>query len=315
MTLPTKTAHPPNVEQNKKKWPWRKALPLYIMILPAFTLTFIFAYIPMPGVMMAFQDFKPWLGYFGSPWVGFDNFMILFRFPENSQVILNTLIIAIGKIIFGLMVPFIFALLLNEIRVTKVKRTVQTLVYLPYFLSWVILSGILINILSLNGGLVNQFLGLFGIEPVFFLGDGTSFRWTLIISDSWRNFGFSAIIYLAALAGVDLNLYESAVIDGASRWKQTIHITIPALVPVFVVVGVLSLGGILNAGFDQVFNMINPLVQSKGNIIDTFVYEVAIRQGRFSIGAAMGLFSSVIGTTLIVISYILAFKVAKYKVF
>ncbi len=293
----------------------RRTWPLHLLLAPAFFLTFIFQYIPMGGVVIAFQEYKPWLGIRHSPWVGLDQFDYLFSFPDSRQVIVNTLVIACLKIVTQMFVPVIFALLLNEIRNMAVKRISQTLVYLPHFMSWVILGGILVDVLSIQGGIVNRFLGLFGIEPIFFLANGDWFRFTLVVTDIWKDFGFSAIIFLAAMAGVNPALYEAAAIDGANRWKQVWHITVPSIMPIFIVVVTLSLGRVLDAGFDQVFNLYNPLVYSKGDIIDTFVYRIGLQGAKFSFGVAVGLFKSVVALVLIVISYRLAYKIANYRIF
>lgn len=270
----------------------------------------------MAGIVMAFQDFKPWDGVFGSEWIGIENFRTMFEREDSIQVIWNTFIIAALKIIFNLIAPFTFAILLNEIRKAFISRTIQTLVYLPHFLSWVILGGILLNILSTDGGLVNRMLtSWFGIEPIFFLGDGNWFRFTVIASEVWKEFGYGTIVFLAALANINPSLYEAAEVDGASRWKQTLHITIPSLIPMAIVVGTLSLGNILNAGFDQIFNLYNPLVYEKGDILDTFVYRTAIEEGKFGFATAVGLFKSIVSMALIVISYRIAYKVANYRVF
>jgi putative aldouronate transport system permease protein len=182
-------------------------------------------------------------------------------------------------------------------------------------LSWVILGGILLDMLSPEGGLVNRALGVFGIDPVFFLGNGDWFRFTVVVSDVWKEFGYGTIVFLASLAGINPSLYEAAEVDGAGRWKQTIYITIPALIPITIVLGTLSLGNILNAGFDQIFNLYNALVYSKGDIIDTFVYRMAILNGEMSFGTAVGLFKSVIGMVLIIFAYRLAYKFANYRIF
>jgi len=286
------------------------------MILPSLLFLIVFNYVPMLGIVISFQDFKPWLGITGSPWVGWDNFKLLFERQDSVQVIWNTFIIAGLKIVFNLLVPFIFALLLNEIRKAYLSRTIQTLVYLPHFLSWVILGGILVDILSTDGGLVNRFLmSMLGIDPVPFLSNGNWFRFTVVVSEVWKEFGYGTIVFIAALANINPSLYEAAEVDGASRWKQTIYITIPALLPMAVVVGTLSLGNVLNAGFDQIFNLYNALVYEKGDIIDTFVYRTAILEGKFGIATAVGLFKSVVSMVLIVISYRLAYKLANYRIF
>lgn len=293
-----------------------KQWPFHLMVLPSLVLLLVFAYLPMGGLVMAFQDYKPWLGFTGSDWVGLDQFRYLFERQDSLQVIWNTLFIAVFKMILNLVAPFAFAILLNEIRRELTKRFIQTLVYLPHFLSWVILGGILTDLLTTDGGLVNRVLvALFGIEPIFFLGEGNWFRFTVIVSDVWKEFGFGTVVFLAALANVNPSLYEAAEVDGASRWKQTLHITVPSMIPIAIVVGTLALGNVLNAGFDQIFNLYNPLVYAKGDIIDTFVYRTAILSGEMGFGTAIGLFKSVISFVLVVISYRLAYKLANYRIF
>lgn len=287
----------------------------HLMILPSLIFLLVFSYLPMAGIVIAFQDYKPNLGFSGSAWVGLENFRLLFEREDSMQVIWNTLIIAVLKIIVNLAAPFIFAIFLNEVRKQMFKRYVQTLVYLPHFLSWVILGGILVDILSTDGGLVNRALGAIGLSPIFFLGDGSWFRFTVILTDAWKEFGYGTIVFLAALAGINPSLYEAAEVDGASRWKQTRHITIPSMIPMAIVVGTLALGNILNAGFDQIFNLYNPLVYEKGDIIDTFVYRTGILSGDLGLGTAVGLFKSMISMVLIVISYRLAYKWANYRIF
>lgn len=303
-----------SVEQKRTREKLSRTWPLHLMLLPAAIVTLIFAYVPMGGLIMAFQDFKPYDGMFGSKFIGLEHFRFMFEYPDSKQVIWNTLIISSLKIVFGLIVPFAFAILLNEVRKMLFKRVVQTLVYLPHFISWVILGAILTDMLG-SKGIVNQTLNAMGIDSVFWLGDGDWFRFTVVVSDIWQNFGFNTIVFLAALAGVNPSLYEAAEVDGANRWKQTIHITVPAMIPIAVVVGTLSLGNILNGGFDQIFNLYNSLVYDKGDIIDTFVYRTAILNGQYSFGTAVGLFKSLIGLILIVFSYRMAYKYAGYRIF
>ncbi|MGG6309337.1 ABC transporter permease [Paenibacillus macerans] len=293
----------------------RKTWPLHVLLLPAVLIVIIYNYVPIAGGVIAFQDYKPWLGIAASPWVGLDNFRYLFSYPDGKQVIINTLAIATMKLTLHLIIPVVFALLLNEIRISWYKRTVQTLVYLPHFLSWVILGGIFVDVLSVQGGIINQFLGLFGVKPIFFLADGNWFRAVVVLSDIWKDFGFSAIIFLAAILGIDPSYYEAAEIDGANRWQQMLKITLPSVGPIFIVVATLSLGRVLDGGFDQIFNLYNPLVYSKGDIIDTFVYRVGLQGTQYSFASAVGLFKSVIGFILIVISYRLAYKWAGYRIF
>lgn len=298
----------------KQKEKFTLTWPLHLMILPAAIVVLIFAYIPMGGLIMAFQNFKPVDGIFGSSFVGLNHFRFMIEYPESKRVIINTLVISGLKIGFGLLAPFCFAILLNEVRKILFKRIVQTLVYLPHFISWVILGAILTDMLG-SKGIVNQTLQALGFDAVFWLGDGNWFRFTVVVSDIWQNFGFNTIVFLASLAGVNPALYEAAEVDGANRWRQTLSITIPAMLPITIVVGTLSLGNVLNAGFDQIFNLYNPLVYDKGDIIDTFVYRTAILNGQYSFGTAIGMFKSVIGLIFIFSAYRLAHRYAGYRIF
>lgn len=293
--------------------PFRLTWRLHLMLLPAILVALIFKYAPMPGIIMAFQDFKPWLGISGSSWIGWDNFNLMFSMHDSVQVIWNTITISVLKIIFGLVIPVTFALLLNEVRNIGLKRSIQTLVYLPHFMSWVILGGILLDLLSLEG-ILNRLITSLHWEPIMFLGDGNWFRATVIISDLWKEFGFSAIVFLAALSGINPALYEAAEIDGAGRYQQTLYITLPSLLPIIIVVFTLSLGNVLNANFDQIFNLINPLVLEKGDIIDTYVYRT-FQGGQYSLATAVGIFKSLVGFVLISGGYYFAYRVANYRIF
>jgi putative aldouronate transport system permease protein len=293
-----------------------RQLPLYIMLLPAVVLVAIFSYGSMAGVIIAFQKFVPAKGMFGhQQWVGLQNFYTLFSMPNIGLVIRNTVIIALCKMIAGIIVPVVFALLLNEVRNVLAKRIFQTMVYLPHFLSWVILSGILINLLSPEAGIVNIFLSMLGIKPIFFLGNPNVFPATMVVADIWKTFGFGSVIYLAALTGIDPALYEAAVIDGANRWQQTWHITLPGISSIVVLMSVLGLANILNGGFDQIYNMYSPVVYSTGDILDTFVFRLGIEQAQYSLSTAAGLFKSGVSLIFIVVSYYLADKLTGYRVF
>ncbi|MCL1796311.1 MAG: ABC transporter permease subunit [Clostridia bacterium] len=271
------------------------------MLIPGIVFAVIFAYYPLYGLIIAFQKYVPTTG-FHSPWVGLGNYEYLFRQPNFVRTIWNTFYIALMKIIFGIVVPVIFALLLNEIRSTRTKRLFQTVVYMPNFLSWVILSGVMIEILA-NEGIVNLTLGrFFGIEPINFLSDAQVFPWTVVVSDIWKGFGFGTVIYLAALTSIDPGLYEAAVVDGAKRWKQTRYITLPLLMPTVMLMIILSLGNVLNAGFDQIYNLYSPIVYKTGDIIDTYVYRLGIEKAQYSMGAAVGMFKSVINFILLLLA-------------
>jgi putative aldouronate transport system permease protein len=291
-----------------------KTWPLHVLLLPSVILLLVYSYLPIAGVVIAFQDFKPWLGVLRSPFVGLMNFRAVFTGPEGMQAIVNTVVISLMKIAAGWVVPIVFALLLNEIRITFLKRTIQSLVYLPHFLNWVMLGGILLDMLSTHG-IINQTLGLFGVAPIRFLNNGDWFRFILVATDVWKEFGFGAIIYLAAIAGVNPSLYEAADIDGAGQFAKAVFITLPAIIPIGVLLATLSLGNVLNAGFDQVLNLYNPLLYEKGDIIDTYVYRIGLVQGSFGQATAVGLFKSVVGFALISVTYGLAVKYGNYRIF
>ena len=291
----------------------RRQWQYHVLLIPALVLVFIFSYVPLYGLIIAFQKYNPAMG-FNSPWVGLDNFHRLFNQPNFVRTIWNTFYIAIMKITGGIIVPVVFSLLLNEVRKRSAKRVFQTIVYMPNFLSWVILAGVMIDLLSAEG-IVNLTLGKFGIEAISFLGDNKVFPWTMILSDIWKSFGFGTVIYLATLTSIDPGLYEAAIMDGAKRWKQTLHITIPMLLPMVVLMTILSLGNVLNAGFDQIYNLYSPIVYQSGDIIDTYVYRLGIQKAQYSVGTAVGLFKSVISATMILFSYYLADRFAGYRVF
>lgn len=301
------------MKKNKLSAKLKKQWTYHFMLIPGLLLTLIFSYIPLYGLVIAFQKYNPAMG-FASPWVGLENFVRLFKQPGFLRIIWNTFYIAIFKIIGGIVVPVIFALLLNELTHDRIKRIFQTVVYVPHFLSWVILAGILIDILSLDGS-VNRFLNMLGFASVDFLGNPQVFPWTIILSDIWKSFGFGTVVYLAALTGIDPGLYEAAIVDGATRWKQTIYITIPLLMPTVVLMSILSMGGVLSAGFDQIYNLYSPIVYSSGDVIDTYVYRLGVEQAQYSVGTAVGMFKSVISGILLCISYYVADRFVGYRVF
>ncbi|HZG88183.1 ABC transporter permease [Paenibacillus sp.] len=289
--------------------------PLHLMLLPGVVLVLVYSYGPLLGLVIAFQRFLPAKGIFASQWIGLDNFAYVLELPDSMRVLWNTVLIAFFKIVVGFVVPVVVALLLNEVRKEVFKRTVQTMIYLPHFLSWIILGGILIDILSPSTGIVNAFLAGLGVEPIFFLGDNAWFRPVLVLSDVWKEFGFNTIVYLAALTAINPSLYEAAIVDGAGRWKQTLHITLPGMMPIIVLTLTLSLGNVLNAGFDQVFNLYSPQVYETGDIIDTFVYRIGLVDAQYGVATAVGLFKSVVSFVFISISYYLAYRFANYRIF
>jgi putative aldouronate transport system permease protein len=286
----------------------------HLMLLPGVILLIIFSIVPILGNVIAFQRFVPGKDILKQQWVGLDNFIFMLQIPDSKQVFWNTIAIASMKMVLGILVPLVFSLLLHEVRVGWFKQTVQSLVYLPHFMSWVILSGILVMILSLDG-IVNQILILFGLDPIMFLASNKWFRHIIVWSDVWKEFGFSTIVYLAALTGVNPALYEAAEMDGASRWGKLVHITLPGIVPTIVLMLTLSMGNILNAGFEQIINLYNPIVYETGDVIDTYVYRIGLVQMQYGLATAVGLLKSVVALILIAASYRLAYRYANYRIF
>lgn len=284
------------------------------MLFPGMIFLILFHLIPMVGIIMAFQNFQPAKGIFGSEWIGLENFRRIFLLPDSRQIIGNTVIIAVSKLVLGTIAAVVFALLLNECRNIVLKRIVQTSVYLPHFLSWVILAVMFSNLFSYTG-VVNQVAGLFGAEPTMFLVSNKWFRPIMILGDVWKEFGYNSIIYVAAMTGIDPTLYEAGSIDGAARMQKILHITLPGILPTIVLMATLNMGQVLNAGFDQILNLYSPLVYETGDIIDTYVYRVGLLGLQYSFGTAVGLFKSVISFALLVISYRLADKFAGYRIF
>ena len=292
----------------------RSSRAYHIMMLPAMMLLLVFSIAPMAGIVIAFEKYVPAKGIFGSKWVGLNNFKYMFQQPDSWQVLSNTVIIAVSKIILNLIVPVVVALLLNEIHSRGFKRFVQTVVYLSHFLSWVILGGILTNLLSLDG-IVNRFLQLLGMQPVLFLASNATFRLVIIFTDVWKEFGFGSVIYLAAITGINETLYEAAEMDGANRFQRVLHVTLPGIMPTIVLMATLSLGNVLNAGFEQIFTLYNPMVYSTGDIIDTYVHRTGLVNAQYGLATAVGLLKSVVSMVLIASSYKLAEKTVNYHIF
>lgn len=296
---------------NRRNDSWQ----LYLMLLPAVVVIGIFSYGPMGGLVMAFQDYKPYLGIRGSEWIGFDHFIYLFEYSHSVQVIWNTLRFSFLKLVFGMLATITFAILINEVRIKVLRNSVQTMVFLPHFLSWVVLGGIFTEMLYPGSGLVNRILEQLGMESIFFLGENNWFVATVVTTDVWKGFGYGSIIFLASMAGINPALYEAAEIDGASKFRQIWHVTLPALIPTISIVLALNLSQMLSADFDQIFNLYNPLVYKKGDIIDTFVYRVGLIDGNYGFATAVGLFKSVVGLILIISAFKLSSKLAGHKIF
>lgn len=302
----------------EKRSKWRNYLarrwPLYLMMVPPLIQLAIFHYYPMYGVVIAFQNFNPGLGFSQSPWVGLANFEYIFSNPDFKNVLANSFIIAVSKIITLQVVAVSLALLLNEVRRMFFKRTVQTIIYLPHFLSWIVLGGILIDMLSTTG-MINRAIIALGFQPILFLGSNDWFRPVVIVTNLWKEAGWATIIYLAALTGIDPQLHEAAAIDGASRWQRILYVNIPGILSMIILLACLNLGSVLQAGFEQILTLYNPAVYQTGDILDTYVYRAGLISARYSMGAAVGLFQSAMGFILIVIAYRLADKYAGYRIF
>ena len=280
------------------------------MMLPGFIFLILFNFVPMFGVIMAFQDYKPAKGFFGSDFVGLKHFKYLFEMPDSFELFRNTLIIALGKIVFTTIMSIAFAILLNEVKNRTLKKSVQTVVYLPHFLSWVVLALVIKNLFSLDGS-INAMLG----TSLNWLGSNSLFQPLLILTDTWKEFGYGSIVYLAAITSIDSTLYEAASIDGATWWKKVWHVTLPGIRTTIVLMAVMNLGNILNAGFDQVYNLYSASVYATGDILDTYVYRVGLQGLQYSFGTAVGLLKSVIAFVLMIGANKLAQKYTDSKIF
>ncbi|WP_256756891.1 sugar ABC transporter permease [Cohnella sp. WQ 127256] len=291
---------------------------LYLMLLPAIILVLVYSYGPMAGLAIAFEKFTPSKGIFGSEWVGWKNFEYVIGLPETIHILWNTVYIALMKIVAGLIFPILIAILLNELKIKWFKRSIQTVIYMPYFLSWIIVGGILYDMLG-REGIVNTFLSYFNVSNIFFFGNDTLFPYLLVTTDLWKTFGYATIIYLAAIVSINPTIYEAAIVDGASRWRQTLHVTLPGMAPIIVLLATLSIGNVLNAGFEQVLvltnNNTNTLVLNSGEIIDTFVYRLGIANAQYGLATAVGLFKSCVSFFFVSLSYFLAYKLINYRIF
>ena len=297
-------AHPTHlisseVRKKRTKLYYSKYWQLYCMILPGIMFFFLFKYVPILGSVIAFQDYNVYKGILGSPFVGLKHFETLFTYPEFLKILQNTVFISIYQLVFGFPAPIILALLLNEVRKMWFKRSVQTIVYLPHFLSWVIVGGLVINVLSPNYGIINEILEFLGMERIFFMQQPEFFRSIVVASGIWKEVGWNAIIYLAALASINTEMYEAADVDGAGRFRKMISITLPSLLPTIMILFLLGIGHLLDLGFEQIYMLLNPLVAEKGQIIDTYIYTVGLLGGQYSYTTTIGIFKSVVGLMLI----------------
>lgn len=286
----------------------------HLMMLPGMFFLILFSYIPMVGILMAFQDFVPAKGLWGSKFVGLKHFIYMFQLPDIAKIVRNTVTIAMGKIIIGTFMAIAFSILLNEIRHKLFKKSVQTIVYLPHFLSWVVLASVVVNMFNLDGS-VNQILSAIGLEKINFLGSNKTFQPLLIGTDVWKEFGYNSIVYLAAITSIDPGLHEAAAIDGATWWKRVWHVTIPGMMPIILLMAAMSLTSILSAGFDQIYNLYSPIVYETGDVLDTYVYRIGLVGRQYSFGSAVGLFRSVVGMVLLLLANGLTKKLTDRKIF
>lgn len=296
---------------------WKLALSnwdMYVLLLPGLIFLLLFKYTPMYGVVIAFQDFNIFSGIGDSDWVGLEHFQKLVHSDDFLQVLTNTLLISLYKIVLLFPIPIVVALLLNEVRKMLFKRTIQTIIYLPHFLSWVVISGLFVTLLSPTDGLINQIITAFGGEPISFLQNNSFFRSVVVFTAGWKEIGWNAIIFIAAIAGIDQEQYEAASIDGAGRIRKMISITLPGIMPTIVLMLILRIGSLLEAGTEQILTMYNPLVYDSGDVIGTYVYRMGLGQQDYSFSTAVGLFNSLVGFILILSGNMLSKKFLKRSI-
>ena len=286
----------------------------HLMMFPGLFFLILFSYVPMVGILMAFQDFVPAKGLFGSEFVGLKHFIYMFQLPDIVKIIRNTVVIALGKIIIGTIMAIAFSILLNEIRHKFFKKSIQTIVYLPHFLSWVVLASVVVNLFSLDGS-VNQILAAFHIDPVNFLGSNSIFPSLIVGTDVWKEFGYNSVVYLAAITSIDVGLHEAAAIDGATWWQRVIHVTLPGMMSIILLMAAMSLTSILSAGFDQIYNLYSPIVYETGDVLDTYVYRIGLVGRQYSFGSAVGLCRSLVGMVLLLSANKLTQKLTDQKIF
>ena len=272
---------------------------LYIMLIPFVMFYIIFQYKPMTGLVIAFKDYNVFTGINESPWVGFQNFQRFFFSPYFFRTLKNTIIISLYDIIFGFPAPIILALLFNELRCKWFKSAVQTITYVPYFISSVIVAGMVTTFLSPSSGLINNIIELFGGERKYFLTQPQYFRGIFTITNIWKSVGFGSIVYLAALTSIDVSMYEAAVLDGAGKWKQVIHITLPSILPTIIMMLIMKIGNILNVGYEMIILLYQPATYETADVINTYVYRVGLVEAQYSLAAAVGLFNGLVGMILV----------------
>ncbi|MDF2921656.1 MAG: protein lplB [Paenibacillaceae bacterium] len=299
---------PPKAAPRITKRIWRANIPLFLLFLPGALYYVLFKYMPMGGLIIAFKDYNFADGVFHSPWVGLDNFQTIFRQPQTLNIIRNTVVLSFLNVFVGFPFPILLAIMLNEVRRSWYKRIIQTVVYLPHFFSWVIIGGFVITLFSVESGTLNNWIEALTGKPYPFLFNETSWIAIYVGSGIWKETGFGAIIYLAALTGIDPSLYESASLDGASKFRQIWHITLPGISSTIVIMFILAMGRLMEVGFDQVYVLQNSVVSNVADVISTFMYRVGLQGAQFSLTSAMGLFESLIGLSLVLTANALARK-------
>jgi putative aldouronate transport system permease protein len=303
-----KTKSPLLSDLKKDKW-------LYLMLIPGIVYYIIYRYGPMWGVTLAFKNYRPFLGFYKSSWVGLENFKRFFSDRAFTQLFVNTLTLSFLNLLFNFPMPIIFALMLNEVRNKLFKKVIQTITYLPHFMSWVVVAGLSFVIFTSEGGIVNEAIKAIGFKPFNFLSNAKAFRPMFIGQTMWRETGWGTIVYLAALSGVDVEQYEAAKIDGANRLQMMWHITLPSIKIVIITMLILRMGNIMDTSFDHIFNMMNELNRSVADVFDTYVYRFGINNGQLSYATAVGLFKSVVGLILVVGADRFAKKVGEEGIF
>ncbi|OPA80518.1 protein lplB [Paenibacillus selenitireducens] len=299
---------------NLRKRIWQHKI-FYLFMLPGIVWFFIFSYVPLFGIQVAFRDYTFSGGFTGSPWAGLKYFQQFFDYYKSAEIIRNTIIISFMKLAVGFLMPIILAILLNEVRSLKFKKTVQTLSYLPHFVSWIVVVTLMQRLLTPYGGPVNDLLGVFGVQPIQFLYNTSWFYQVILGSDIWKNIGWNSIIYMAAIAGVDQQLYEAAKIDGANRFRQIWHVTLPGVRNIAIILFILSIGSLMSAGYEQLLLLNGPATAGIGSVLDVHVITSGISEGRLSYAAAVGLFQSIIGLILILTVNRIARKVSDVSLF
>ncbi len=293
-----------------KKSQWKKYWPYYVMMLPGIIYLVMFKYIPMMGSVIAFKDYSTYKGIWDSTWCGLKNFKKLFAYPDFYRILRNTIILGLLKTFLTFPLPVILALMLNELRNAKIKKGIQTIICIPYFVSWVVVGGLVFDIFGI-GGLFNNIRSFLGLPTLLAMQKESWFRLIYVLSSIWKESGWGTVVYLAAISGIDPSLYESAAIDGASRFQRMCKITFPLLVPTILTLLLLNIGGFLTLGFDQVYNLYTPMTYSVADIFDTYVFRVGIQQAQYSFATAVGLFQSIVGLIMVVTFNKIANKVSE----